>query len=188
MVVFIVFVLLIISLFIYIVSIYNRYVRFDTENLNAFSNISVFLQKRLDLIPNLVETVKGYANFESKTLKDVIEARNNMTKINLNDIDNIEEIKKAESVLSSTLKSIIMLQESYPNLKADTSFLNLQSELNKIETEIERARRYYNQTVTDLNKFTRIFPNVLFKNLFGFRNATLFEAEENAKQNIKVEF
>lgn len=188
MIIFILIVLILLSLFIYVASIYNRYVRFDTENLNAFSNISVFLQKRLDLIPNLVETVKGYANFESKTLKDVIEARNNMTKINLSDINNIEEIKKAESTLSSTLKSIIMLQENYPNLKADTSFLNLQSELNKIETEIERARRYYNQTATELNKFTRIFPNVLFKNLFAFRNATLFEANENANQSVKVEF
>lgn len=186
--IFLIILVVVVLLFIYITRIYNAYVGLDTENQNAFSNISVFLQKRLDLIPNIVETVKGYAKHEKETLENVINARSKMSSININDINDVEKISKYENELSHTLKSIMMLSENYPELKADRNFLNLQEKLQEIETEIERSRRYYNATTTDLNKFTRIFPNVLFSGIFRFRQAKLFEAEENANKGVKVEF
>lgn len=179
---------LIVILAMYSITIKNKYVEMDNYNKEAWSNVKVYLQKRLDLIPNIVNTVKGYAAHEKETLSGVIEARNQMANINLNDIDNIEKIQKAEGILAKNLKSIMMLTENYPNLKADTSFLNLQNELSKIEQEVERSRKYFNGTSRELNIFTQKFPNLLFAGIFNFRKAELFEADEIANTAPRVEF
>lgn len=183
-----IFLIILILLVLMFISIYNKYVNLDNENLEAFSNIGVFSQKRLDLVINLVETVKGYAKHEAETLEKVIEARSNMFKFDLKDIDKISEIQKAENELSKTLRSIMALNEAYPELKANANFLSLQEDLKNIETELERARRYYNATAKELNRYIRVFPNVLLANIFNFRKADFFEEEQEAKKAPRVSF
>lgn len=173
---------------LYFIGMYNKYIKLNTEKNNAFSDIAVFLQKRLDLIPNIVETVKGYAKHESETLTNVIQARNNMMKIDMSNIENIEKINEIQNQLSSTLKSLFALKEDYPDLKANTNFLNLQDKLEEIETQIERARRYYNSVASNLNQYIQIFPNVLFKGIFNFKEAQLFVANEKANESVSVKF
>ncbi|CAM3115334.1 LemA family protein [Streptobacillus felis] len=168
--------------------VYNKYVGLDNENQVAFSNIGTFLQKRLDLIPNLVETVKGYAKHESETLQNVVDARSRMLKLDLNDVKNLEEIRKMENELTKTLKSIMALSESYPELKANVNFLELQKSLTDIENQIEGTRRFYNATVGTLNTFIRRFPNVLLSGLLKFRNAEFFKEDAEAKSAPKVSF
>lgn len=170
------------------ISIYNKYVALDEENNTAFSDLGTFLQKRLDLIPNLVETVKGYAKHEDETLNSVIKARANMINIDYTNIDNVEKIQNLENELKSTLKSIFALNEAYPDLKANHNFISLQNSLSSIETEIVSARRYYNATARELNVFTRKFPNNIFASLFKFRKAQLFKEDEEAKSVPKVKF
>lgn len=173
---------------LYVISMYNKYVKLNTEKNNAFSDIAVFLQKRLDLIPNIVETVKGYAKHESETLTNVIEARNKMLKLDLSNINNVDKINEIQNQLSSTLKSLFALKEAYPDLKANTNFLNLQDKLDEIETQIERARRYYNSVASNLNQYIQVFPNVLFKGIFSFKEAQLFTANEKAHESVNVKF
>ncbi|WP_156300161.1 LemA family protein [Streptobacillus canis] len=170
------------------IGIYNKYVGLETENQEAFSNIGTFLQKRLDLIPNLVETVKGYAKHESETLQEVVEARSRMLKLDLNDVKNLDEIRKIENELTKTLKSIMALSESYPDLKANINFLELQKSLTDIENQIEGARRYYNATVGDLNTFVRRFPVILLAGVLGFRKAEFYKEDVEAKSAPKVSF
>ena len=112
-----------------VVGVYNKYIKLKNLNQEGWSGVEVYLQKRWDLIPNLVNTVKGYATHESQTLENVIKMRSQVMSIDTKDIDNIEKVQKIENELTKTLRSIMMLQESYPNLKADQSFLSLQSEL-----------------------------------------------------------
>lgn len=183
-------ILLIIVLLIFLmsISIYNKYVILDEKNLNSFSDLGSFLQKRLDLIPNLVQTVKGYAKHEEDTLEKVIEARNKLINIDINNIENLSKINELENTLTKTLRSIMALNESYPNLKADSSFLRLQNSLENLENEILGARRYYNATARELNIFTRKFPNVFFSSIFKFRKAELFKEDEKANEVPKVEF
>ena len=170
-----------IVLFFWISGIYNKYVVLDVENKKSFSDLGVFLQKRLDLIPNLVET-------ESETLEKVISARSQMVKLDLSDVDNVEKIQSLENGLTKTLRSIMALSESYPDLKANTNFIELQNSLKGLEKEIEGARRYYNATAGELNIFVRQFPNVLLSGMFRFRNAELFKEQEEAKDVPKVSF
>ncbi len=179
---------LVILIVLWAIGVYNRYISLDTENQTAFSNVGTFLQKRLDLIPNLVETVKGYAKHETETLQGVIEARSRMLKLDLNDVNNLEEIRKMENELTKTLKSIMALSESYPDLKANVNFLELQNSLTDIENQIEGARRYYNATVGELNSFVRKFPTVLLAGIFKFRNAEYFKEDIEAKNAPKVSF
>ncbi|WP_073508194.1 LemA family protein [Streptobacillus notomytis] len=179
---------LVVLIFLWAMGVYNNYISLDTENQTAFSNIGTFLQKRLDLIPNLVETVKGYAKHENTTLQNVIEARSRMLKLDLNDINNLEVIRKMENELTKTLKSIMALSESYPDLKANVSFLELQKSLTDIENQIEGARRYYNATVGELNSFVRKFPTMLLAGIFKFRNAEYFKEDVEAKSAPKVSF
>lgn len=179
---------IIILLIMYIISIKNSFVRLDNINKEAWSNVKVYLQKRLDLIPNLVNTVKGYAEHEKSTLEKVIEARSNLIKIDMNNIDNIDKILKAENTLKSTLRSIMALSEQYPNLKADTQFINLQKNLAEIEDDILSSRKYYNATCRNLNIFVEKLPNSLFYGLLNFRKATLFEPTENVEKVPEVKF
>ena len=147
---------------------YNKYVILKNLNEEGWSGIGVYLQKRLDLIPNLVNTVKGYATHEKETLENVVKLRSQMISIDTKNIDNIEKIQKLENEMTKTLRSIMMLQENYPDLKANENFLSLQSQLTQIETEIQSSRKYYNGTARDRNTFVETFPNNIFSIIFVF--------------------
>lgn len=176
-------VLLIIAFFLVIV--FNRFVKNKNIVKDAWSNIDVALKRRYDLIPNLVETVKGYAKHEKTTLENVINARNAAMAVPSNDIN--AQIK-AENQLQQTLRSIFALSEAYPDLKANTNYLDLQQKLNEIEENLERSRRYYNGTVRENNTYGESFPGVLFAGMFNYQHFDFFETDEVSRENVKVNF
>lgn len=181
--------IIILLILFYMLSIKNRFVTLDNLNKEAWSNVKVYLQKRLDLIPNLVNTVKGYAAHEKETLNAVTEARSKLINIDMNNIENVEKVLSVENSLTKSLRSLMMLNEAYPDLKADSSFMNLQAELSQIENEILSSRKYYNGTCRNLNIFVEKFPNSLFYGIFNFRKAVLFEpTSEEVNYAPKVEF
>ena len=171
-------------LVIYLITCYNSFVKLNNKIKEAYATMDVYLKKRYDLIPNLVETVKGYAKHEQGTLEKVIQARN--MAMNAGSVD---ERVEGENILSGTLKSLFALSESYPDLKANENFVSLQSDLNRMEEEIASSRKYYNAIVNTFNTKTEVFPSNLIANMFGFGVKPLFEVEnENERQNVKVEF
>ena len=179
---------ILVVLIIMATGIYNKYIKLKNLNEEGWSGVDVYLQKRLDLIPNLVNTVKGYATHEKSTLENVIKLRSQMISIDTKDIENIEKIQKLENEMTKTLRSIMILQESYPDLKANQNFLSLQSQLTKIETEIQSSRKYYNGTVRDRNTFVETFPNNILGGIFGFKKAEFFNAVEGAEKAPEVKF
>lgn len=165
------------------ISIYNKLVYLRQSVKEGYSTIDVFLKKRYDLIPNLVETVKGYASHEKDTLDKVVVARGNAISASPG------EKSKYEGELSNALSHLLMISENYPNLKADTQFLNLQNQLQEIEGEIEKSRRYYNGTVKELNTSIQKFPHCIIASIFKFREEVFFELEnKDERQNIQVKF
>lgn len=167
------------------VGIFNRFVKNKNTVQDAWSNIDVALKRRYDLIPNLVETVKGYASHEKETLEAVIQARNAAMAVPSTDIN--QQIA-AENQLQKTLRSIFALSEAYPDLKANTNFLQLQDKLNEIEENLEKARRYYNGTVRENNTYGESFPGVVFAGMFSYKHFDYFEAEPESRENVKVSF
>jgi len=165
------------------IALYNGLVQLKILVDEAWSGIDVQLKRRYDLIPNLVETVKGYAAHEKGTFEKVAELRT----ASMN-ATSIEEKGKLENQLSGALKTLFAVAESYPELKANTNFLDLQSQLSLIEGEIQGARRYYNGTVRDYNTKILVFPNNLIAGMLGFKAREFFAAEEEAKANVKVDF
>lgn len=165
---------------------YNSLVRFRTLVSEAWSGISVQLKRRFDLIPNLVETVKGYVTHEKDTLARVIELRNNAISVSPFDID---AQSQANSTLAQGIKGIFALAENYPDLKANQNFIELQQAMGAIEDDLQNSRRYYNATVRDYNTKCDTFPSVLIANLFNFVKKPFFELEsaEEAK-NVKISF
>jgi len=168
-----------------LVIVFNRFVKNKNVVKDAWSNIDVALKRRYDLIPNLVETVKGYAAHEKTTLESVINARNAAMAV---PSDDINAKIKAENQLQQTLRSIFALGEAYPDLKANAGFLDLQQKLNEIEENLERSRRYYNGTVRENNTYGESFPGVLFAGMFGYQHFDYFETEEASRENVKVSF
>lgn len=168
-----------------LVMIFNRFVKNKNVVKDAWSNIDVALKRRYDLIPNLVETVKGYAAHEKTTLESVINARNAAMAV---PIDDINGKIKAENHLQQTLRSIFALGEAYPDLKANASFLDLQQKLNEIEENLERSRRYYNGTVRENNTYGESMPGILFAGMFSYQHFAYFEADETERENVKVSF
>jgi LemA protein len=168
-----------------LIGIFNRFVKNRNTVNDAWSNIDVALKRRHDLIPNLVETVKGYAKHEKSTFEEVINARNAAMQVPKGDIN--AQIK-AENQLQQSLRSIFALGEAYPDLKANASFLDLQSKLNLIEENLERSRRYYNGTVRENNTYGESFPGVLFAGMFKYKHFDFFEVDEESKANVKVDF
>ena len=150
---------------------------------NNFSQIKIQCKKRFDLVPNLVETVKGYATHEKETLENVIAARNKGTSAN-----NPEALAEANNQLTQTLGRLFALSEAYPDLKANANFTNLQNELVSLEKAIAVSRQFYNDSVMMYNRKVMTFPNNLIANLFRFTNAEFFEASEAETQNVKVSF
>lgn len=179
-----------IALFIiYIVSMYNDLVNKLNRVKNAWADIDVQLKRRYDLIPNLINTVKGAANFESSTLEKVISARNSAMTAQTS--GNKEAISKTENELSGTLKSLFALSENYPDLKATSNFNNLQNELTDTENKIQSARRFYNNTVMDINTAIQSFPVNILAKMFNFKEAEMFkldESESAAKNPVEVKF
>ncbi|RIK92286.1 MAG: hypothetical protein DCC73_12875 [Proteobacteria bacterium] len=177
--------LLIVVAIVYGIVVYNRLTRFKYRVEAAWSDIDVQLKRRYNLIPNLVETVKGYAAHEAKTLEAVVEARNRAQAAD----GAPDQQAKAENALSGALRSLFALAEQYPNLKANENFLSLQRDLSEIEGHIQSARRYYNGTVRDNNTYVMQFPSNLIAQSFGFRTAEFFELDNGAeRENVKVSF
>jgi len=170
-----------------VIGMYNSLVRLRNRVEEAWADIDVQLKRRFDLIPNLVETVKGYAAHESATLENVIKARNEaMTAMAGGDLKKTAE---TENMLSGALKSLFALSENYPDLKANQNFLELQRELVDTEDKIQAARRFYNANVRDFNTKLEVFPTNLMAGMFGFAKREFFEIENAAeKENVQVKF
>lgn len=163
---------------------YNKLVRLRNDVEEGFSTMDVYMKKRYDLIPNLVETVKGYAKHEKETLENVINARNMAMQSG-----SVEEQMKNENMLSGTLKSLFALSENYPDLKANTNFVSLQNDLNKVETDIANSRKYYNAVVKTYNTKTQIFPSSIVAKMFNFKRKPMFEVADAAeRENVRVQF
>lgn len=174
--------LLIICVF-YVIGIYNRLVNARNKVKDQFAQIDVQLKRRIDLIPNLVETVKGYAKHEEGTLKEVIEARNKMANAN-----NINEELEASGEVTSALNKLFALAESYPDLKANENFMSLQKDLKETEDKISYARSFYNDTVLNYNNMREQFPSNIIAGMFNFEKIDFFKADDKDKENVKVEF
>jgi LemA protein len=165
------------------VALYNRLVRLRNRVDNAWAQIDVQLKRRYDLIPNLVETVKGYASHEKETFERVIQARNVAMAAT-----GVQQQGEAENMLTGALKSLFALAEAYPDLKANQNFLQLQDELTSTEGKIAYARQFYNDTVMSFNTAIQSFPANVFAGMFGFAQREYFEIEPAAAEAPKVEF
>lgn len=175
----------IVLLIFLMVSVFNNFAKNRNVVKDAWGNIDVALKRRYDLIPNLVETVKGYATHEKETLERVIQARNAAMQVPDGDIN--AQIK-AENQLQQTLRSIFALSEAYPDLKANAGFLDLQNKLNEIEENLERSRRYYNGTVRENNTYGESLPGALFASVLKYQHFDFFEADAASRENVKVSF
>lgn len=165
---------------------YNRFVVLTNRSEEAWSDIDVQMKRRYDLIPNLVETVKGYMTHERGTLERVTEARTRAM-----NAQTVGEHAEAENMLAGALKSLFAVSEAYPDLKANTNFIELQRELSDTENKIQAARRFYNSVVQDLQNALEQFPTNLVGNMFGFKTREFFQleaGEEAARQPVKVQF
>ena len=167
----------------YIVA-YNNFIKMKNSIEEAFATIDVYLKKRFDLIPNLVETVKGYAAHERGTLDEVTAARNSVA-----NSSTTEERLANENILSGTLRSLFAVAEAYPDLKANTNFLDLQNQLHMVETDLANARKYYNANVRMFNTKLETFPTRLIAKKFNFTKQPMYEVENAAeRENVKVQF
>jgi LemA protein len=197
-IIFVVVAVVIIALLIAIgwpISIYNKLVVLRNRFQNAYSQIDVQLKRRYDLIPNLVETAKGYMAHERETLEGVIAARNQAAAANTKaaaspgDPDAIKSIAGAESQLGGALGRMFALAEAYPNLKANEQMMQLTEELTSTENRVSFARQAYNDAVLVYNTATQVFPNLLVANMLGFRQAPMFEVDKPAEREaVKVSF
>jgi LemA protein len=169
----------------FVIGIYNRLVRVRQHLKDSWSGVDVELKRRYDLIPNLVNTVKGYASHESETLENVIAARNQAA----GNHGSPESQAKDEGMLVGALKQLAVVVESYPELKADTGFIELQGELVETEDRIAASRRFYNGNVRDMNTLVESFPSVIIAGMFNFEKAEYFEIEDAAMREApKVAF
>ncbi|MCC7431923.1 LemA family protein [Candidatus Peregrinibacteria bacterium] len=167
-----------------VIGVYNSLVQLKNKVDEGWADIETQLKRRYDLIPNMVETVKGYAKHESKTLEAVTQARNMAMSANTP-----EDRMKAESALTGTLKTLFAVAENYPDLKANQNFMDLQATLKEVEEKLQLSRRYYNATVRDFNTKVEIFPNNIVAGLFHFARRPFFEIENaEERQNVKVSF
>jgi LemA protein len=174
----------VVLLVIFLISMYNGLVRLKVQCDNAWADIDVQLKRRYDLIPNLVETVKGYAAHEKGTFEAVVAARNQAMAAT-----SPADKAQAENVLSGTLKSLFALAEAYPQLRAVESFTSLQNTLSQIEEAVQNARRYYNAVVRDFNTKIQQFPGNILANMLGFKSREFFEVSAPAEREApKVSF
>lgn len=172
----------IILLIVYIFVLYNSFVSLNNKVKEAFATMDVYLKKRWDLIPNLVETVKGYANHEQETFSEVTKLRNS----NYESMSNEEKIITNEK-MNTKIDRIMALKEAYPELKANENFKDLSEQLKKIEDDIANSRKYYNAVVRLYNNKVEMFPNNLIAKIFGYHSKKMFEAKNEERKNVKVE-
>ncbi len=176
--------IIIVVLVIFIISLYNGLVTLRQRVKNAWSQIDVQLQRRFDLIPNLVETVKGYMSHEAEVLEKVTELRTSWA-----NAKTVDEKAKVDNMLSDSLKTIMAVSENYPDLKANQNFISLQNDLKETENKIAYSRQFYNDTVTMYNTKLEVFPSNLIASMFHFTAETLFEVDSaEARKNVKVDF
>ena len=168
---------------IFIAGVYNSLISLRNRVKDQWAQIDVQLKRRFDLIPNLVETVKGYAKHESETLENVIQARNTFLSATTP-----EEEMKANGELTNAISKLFALAESYPDLKANTNFMSLQSELSETENKIAAARQFYNDTVLLYNNKVQMFPSNIVAGLFKFKEEVFYEVDETERQNVSVKF
>lgn len=180
-------VIILVVVALYVIGVYNGLVVLKNRVSEAWSDIEVQMKRRYDLIPNLVETVKGYAKHESGTLEKVIQARN----MAMGAQGSVKAVAESENVLTGTLKSLFALTENYPDLKANANFMELQRELRDTEDKIQAARRFYNGNVLAINTKIEMFPSNIVASMFHFEKRELFQLADNeqeARQAVKVQF
>ena len=175
-------------LILWLVAVYNGLIRSKNRVDEAFSDIDVQLKRRYDLIPNLVEAVKGYMTHERETLVKLTEARTAAMAIHDKKDATIAEKEQAENMLSGTLKSLFAVTENYPDLKASQNFLQLQDEISDTENKIQASRRFYNGNVRDFNIKIQVFPSNLIVNSLGFKKYEFFQTAQAEKENVQVKF
>ena len=183
MVVYLIVLAVIVVLVIFVISLYNKLVKLRNRIENAWAQIDVQLKRRWDLIPNLVETVKGYAAHEKETLEAVIAARNAATTA-----QGPEAQAQSENLLTGALRQLFAVSEAYPDLKANQNFLELQEELTSTEGRIAFARQHYNDTVLKYNTAIQTFPAVVLAGPFRFTEREYFEVDDESRGNVSVEF
>ena len=171
---------IVVLLLIYVFVTYNSLIKVRNKVEEAFSTMDVYLKKRWDLIPNIVETVKGYAKHEKDTLNEIVELRNGVYE-KMNTSDKVEVNNK----LSQNITKLMAIAEAYPDLKASENFKDLSGQLAKVEEDIANARKYYNGAVRIMNDKVQMFPSNLIASMLGFKKQPMFEAE---RENVKVEF
>lgn len=168
---------------VFFIGTYNSLVQLRNRVKDQWSQIDIQLKRRFDLVPNLVETVKGYTKHEKETLEEVVKARNTYQTATTP-----EEQMKADSELNKTLTKLFALAEAYPDLKANENFLELQTELSSIEEKISSARQFYSDSVLNYNNKVQMFPSNIIASIFGFRAEKYFEAPAEERENVKVQF
>lgn len=176
-------ILLVIIVIIYIFTTYNSLVKLKNQVKDADATLNAYLKKRWDLIPNLVETVKGYAAHEKNTLLEIIQMRK-QTYSSMSE----EEKTQTNKQLLRNVKKLLALAEAYPELKANENFMNLSNQLKSVEEDIVNARKYYNATVCIYNNKVEMVPSNIVANIFGFKLKNMFEMNEEEKENMKVSF
>ena len=174
---------IVVLILIYIFVTYNSLVKQKNSVKEAFSTMDVYLKKRWDLIPNIVESVKGYAKHETETLEEIVRLRN----ANYNDMSDEEKIKTNQK-LTSGINKIMALAEAYPDLKANENFKDLNNQLAKVEEDIANSRKYYNAVVRIFNNKVEMVPSNIVAMIFGFKSKTMFEINESERENIQVKF
>lgn len=168
---------------VYVWSLYNGLITASTQVSEAWSQIDVQLKRRMDLIPNIVESVKGYAKHEKSIFENVTKARSALMSAKSPD-----ESAKANDMLSGAMKSLFAVAENYPQLKANENFAQLQQELSDTEDKVAYSRQFYNSIVKDFNIKVKVFPNAIIASMFGFKEKSFFEVVEADKQPVKVQF
>ena len=179
----IILVVVIVLIILYLISCYNKFVKLNNMVEEAFATMDVYLKKRWDLIPNLVNTVKGYAKHEQETLEKVIGLRTGSY-----DSLSPEEKIEANKQLSAGITKIMALAESYPDLKANQNFMDLSNQLTGVEEDIANSRKYYNAVVKKFNDAIMVFPSNIVASIFKFKSKKMFEIDNSERENVKVEF
>lgn len=172
---------IVVLLLLYVLSMYNTFVKLNNTIKESFSTMDVYFKKRWDLIPNIVEIVKGYAKHEKDTLESIVKLRNNAYD-KMSDDDKIKQNKN----LTKGIYKIIALAEGYPNLKANENFKDLSTQLSKIEDDIANAKKYYNVSVRIFNNKVEMFPSNIIAGILGYKTKKMFEADASQKENINI--
>lgn len=179
----IVVLVIVVLIVLWFIATYNKLVVLRNKVKDQWAQIDTVLKRRFDLIPNLVETVKGYAKHESETIENVIKARNTYVTASTP-----EGQMKADGQLTQAISKLFALSESYPELKANTNFMSLQNELTETEDKIQYARQFYNDIVLKYNNACEVFPTVIVAGICHFTESAFFKAEDEERQNVKVQF